>query len=114
MTILNEGLNKVRDLLNTNIDEGDWGTGTASSYPTDTGLGAEIAGIEQSTTNSTGDKTLTVTAVLPSTSGGTAVIAEHIIRFSDGTDFARVSFSPITKSSSKEIHNITTTVITAT
>jgi len=41
MTILDEGLNKVRDLLNTNVTKGQNGTGTGTADPEDTGL--EIA-----------------------------------------------------------------------
>ena len=113
MTILNEGLNKTRDLLNTGINKGDWGTGTAASFPTDTGLGTAAAtAVVVTTTNSTYDKALTVTAVMPSTSGGTAIYAEHVTRFTDGTEMSRVSFSPITKSTQKSIHNISTYVMT--
>lgn len=113
MVILNEGLNKTRDLLNTGIVTGDWGTGTAAAFPTDTGLGTAAAtAVSVSTTNSTYDKALTVTAVMSSTSGGTAVYAEHVTRFTDGTEMNRVAFSPITKSSQKSIHNISTFVIT--
>lgn len=111
MTILNEGINKVRDYLVVNVSEGDWGTGTAQALPSDSGLVSEISGVEVSTTNSSNDKVATIVAVLPSTSGGTAVVTEHVTRFSDGTEFNRVKFTGITKSSTKEIHNITTTVL---
>jgi hypothetical protein len=109
--ILNEGLNKTRDLLNAGVDEGDWGTGTAAAYPTDAGLQTAGSGVSVSTTNSVYDKTVTITAVMPSTNGGTAAYAEHVTRFTDGQELNRVSFSPITKSSQKSIHNITTIVL---
>lgn len=112
MVVLNEGLNKIRDLLNSNIDEGDWGAGTATELPTDTGLQAEISSIEVATSNLTADKTIQITAVLPSTAGTGNVIAEHVVRFSDGTELSRTTFTGITKTESKEIHNISTFVLT--
>lgn len=112
MVILAEALNKTRDLLNTNITTGAWGTGTSAAFPSDTGLAAAGSAVSFSSVNSVYDKALTVTAIMPSTSGGTAVYAEHVTRFSDGTEMNRVAFSAITKSSQKEIHNINTFVFT--
>ena len=112
MVVLDEGLNKIRDLLNTNITQGDWGTGTATELPTDTGLRTEVVGIEQSTTNAVTDKTLQVTAVLPSTAGTGNVIAEHVVRFSSGNELSRTTFSGITHTASNEIHCISTFVLT--
>jgi hypothetical protein len=112
MTLLNEGLNKIRDLVDAGIAAGDWGTGTAVSLPTDTGLQTEYVGIDVVPTTTTGDKALSIISVMPSTSGGTATFTEHVARFSDGTELNRVVFSGVTKSASKEIHNITTLVFT--
>jgi hypothetical protein len=112
MVILNEGLNKVRDFLVTEVVEGDWGTGTAASFPTNSGLANELSSVEVSVVGSTNDKAASLVAVMPSTSGGTAVITEHVLRFADGTELNRVVFAGITKSARKEIHNISTVIIT--
>jgi hypothetical protein len=110
--ILNTGLNATRDLLNVEVVNGDWGTGTAAAFPSDAGLQFAGSGTIFATTNAVADKTLIVTAVLPSTAGGTAVYAEHATLFDGGAYFNRVAFSPITKSPSKSIHNISTVVLT--
>lgn len=110
--ILNEGLNKIRDLLNTNVDEVDWGTGTSVSESSDTGLESEVAGLDATSSNVVKDKTLNVTGVLVSTSGNGSAISESVVRFSDGTDLNRNTFTPISKTDSKEIHNVSTFVLT--
>lgn len=106
MGILNEGVNKLRDLANSNINEADWGTGTTESVASDTGLETEISSIEAATTNTTANKTLQVNGVLVSTSGNSNSVSEVVIRFSDGTDWMRDVFTPISKTADKEIHNI--------
>lgn len=111
MVVLNESLNKIRDLMNTNIDECDWGTGTTAAKVTDTGLETEISSIEQTTTNATSNKTLQVTGVLPSTAGNSNTISEAVLRYSDGTEHVRRVFTGISKTSSKELHTIVTTVL---
>lgn len=112
MVVLNESINKIRDLINAQIDEVDWGTGTTAETAADTGLETEISSIEQSSTNTVGDKTIQITGVLPSTAGNSNTITETVVRYSDGTDHVRRVFTGISKTASKEIHCIFTTVIT--
>jgi hypothetical protein len=112
MVVLREGLNEIVALMAADITEGDWGTGTATELTTDAGLQAEVAGIEQTAIITTGEQTIQVTAVLPSTAGTGNVISEHVIRFSSGNELSRTTFSGITKTESNEIHNISTFVIT--
>jgi len=110
--ILEEGLNKLRDLMNSNINEVDWGTGTTAANENDVGLEAEISSVEQSSTNIVKSKTLSVTGVLPSTDASGNTVSEAVVRFSDGTDWNRNVFTGISKTNSKEIHNISTFVFT--
>jgi hypothetical protein len=111
MTILNEGINKIRDLTSSSISAADWGTGTTAPTTTDTGLQTEIVGVDQSVTKTTASKTINITAVLPSTSANGSTVSEHVIRFSSGEDLFRQTFTPISKTTSKELHNISTFVI---
>ena len=47
MVILNEGLNKVRDLLNTNLTKGQNGIGVGTADPEDTGLETAVGSTKQ-------------------------------------------------------------------
>lgn len=112
MVLLNEGLNKIKDLMNDNVDECDWGTGTTAATVTDTGLETEISGVEVTTTNSTADKTVQLTGVLVSTAGNSNTVSENVFRFSDGTDLLRNTFTGVSKTANKELHNIQTITLT--
>jgi hypothetical protein len=112
MVILKTGINEIVSELSSSLAEGDWGTGTAAELSTDAGLETEVVGVEQATISSTADATVQVTAVLPSTEGNGNAIAEHVVRFQTGTNFTRTTFSPISKDSNKEIHTISTVVVT--
>jgi len=112
MVTLKEGINKIRDLANSNINEVDWGTGTTAEAVNDTGLETEISSIEVSSTNTVADATLQIVGVLPSTSGNGSTITENVVRFSDGTDFTRRVFTGVTKTAGKELHTIQTTTFT--
>ena len=76
MVILNEGLNRVRDLVNGDVDKGQLGTGGTAAVATDTGLLIPDSTTLLVTTNTTSDKTIKFDYSLPSTGGTTATYKE--------------------------------------
>lgn len=76
MVIIDTGLNRVRDLINTDIDRGQLGTGTTGAYTTDTDLEAKDSNTIISPDVTVTDKQLTWTYTLPTTSGTNATYSE--------------------------------------
>lgn len=80
MTILLEGLNRIRDLVNTDIDRGQLGTGTAASTEDNTGLQTPIATTLLTLTKTVASKQINFSYTLPSTSVTTATYTEFELR----------------------------------
>lgn len=108
MTILIEGLNKIRDLLNTNITKGQNGTGTGSSNEEDTGLESPDSTTLKTLTNSISDRMLVTTHTLLTTEANGLSLTEFENQFSSGESMIRIRHTPITKDSTKELRFITT------
>ena len=86
MTILNEALNRVRDLVNTDLTYGQLGTATTGSNATDTGLiNPDSTTLLALGTTTVVDKGLKLTYTLPSTGGGTATYTEFELDRTTGT-----------------------------
>ena len=96
MTLLIEGLNRIRDLINTDIDKGQLGTGTSVSTENDTGLQTADAVTLLAVTKTTADKQINFNYVLPSTGGTTTTYTEFELR-KDATpvNYDRVVFTGI-------------------
>lgn len=96
MVMLDQGLNRVRDLINTDVDQGQLGTGTTAANSSDTGLETPDATTVLATTNSTGDKAIRFDFTLPSTGGSTGTYTEFCLS-EDATDveYDRMVFTGI-------------------
>lgn len=113
MRVVDSGINKIRDLAGDDIDTADWGTSTTTPAASDTSLETEVAGIDQDVTVGKANKTLQLTAVLPSTAGNGNTLSEAGYFFTDGTMFGRVVFVPVAKANNKSLHTISPTVFTS-
>lgn len=96
MTILNEGLNRVRDLVSDDIDKGQLGTDGTASTPSDTGLITADATTLLALTQSKTDKLIKFIYTLPSTGGTTTTYKEFEHQESaTPTNYDRIVFTGV-------------------
>lgn len=101
MTLIISGLNRVRDLLDTEIDTGEVGTGTTIETRDDTDLVTPVASTEQTLTSSTASKQLSKIYLLKSNLGNSSTITEFSVKNSaNDITHSRVTYAGITKTSS--------------
>jgi len=106
MTILIEGLNRIRDMIYGDIDKGQLGTGNNASTENDTGLQTEDSDTLKTTTNTTADKQINFAFTLSSTEGTTGIYTEFELQKSSTTvNYDRVVFTGIswTKNGTEEL-----------
>ena len=108
MVLLIEGMNKIRDLLNTNLTKGQNGTGTSTVNENDTGLEVADASTLKTLSNNIGDRILTTTHTLVTTDANGDALTEFENQFSSGESLIRIRHTPISKDNSKEITFIMT------
>jgi len=101
--ILNEGLNKVRDLLNANLTKGQNGTGTTTATESDTGLDTSVGSTLKTLTNTVSNKILTTTHVLTTVDANGLELTEFENQFSTGESLIRIRHTPISKDNIKEL-----------
>ena len=103
MVLLNEGLNKVRDVLSENLEKGQNGTGTTDAKQTDTGLETPVsATLLTLNSKSVSDKQVTVEHRLDSLTGNGSDFSELEIRFTNGDSLNRIVHNPLTKDSNTQ------------
>jgi hypothetical protein len=106
--ILNEGLNRVRDLVDAGLDKGQCGDDDTLPTATDTGLGSAIATTLLTLTSTTKtDKMITTNHNISSVTANGETFKEHEIRFANGDSFNHVVHASVSKSSSVEVEYIT-------
>lgn len=108
MVILDEGLNKIRNLVGTNLTVGQAGTGTSTVTPEDTGLDEEQTSTSKTLSNNTANKLLTTTFTLTTTEGNGLSLTEFENQFSSGESLIRIRHTPITKDNTKEFNYVIT------
>ena len=87
MTILNEGANRIRDLIKSDMDNGQAGTGTASVTVSDTGLGTAVAATNVALNNkNVSDESLTVVHIITTSLGNSSDLTEYEVRGNSNTD----------------------------
>ena len=106
--ILNEGLNKIKELINTNLTKGQNGTGTSTVSEGDTGLDVAVGSTLKTLTTNLGDRVLTTTHILNTTEGNGLSLTEFENQFDTGESLIRIRHTPITKDNTKELTFITT------
>jgi len=107
MVILQEGLNRVRDLISSDIDKGQLGTGNTAATESDTSLETpQATTLLTLTDKTTSDKTIKIDYTLPSTSGTSVTFTEfEIQKSSTPVNYDRIVFTGIsfTKDGSEDI-----------
>ena len=90
------GLNRIRDLISSDIDYGQLGTGTTIATENDTALQTEVASTKLAVTKSTASKQINFTYTLVSTGGATNTYTEFELR-KDATPvhFDRILFTGV-------------------
>jgi|TARA_Y100000310_G_scaffold140352_1_gene139765 hypothetical protein len=102
--MLNEGLNRVRDLVDTYLDDGVFGTGTTAELVSDQTLETEVAATEGSTTSVTVTNLLKVTREIDSLTGNGSSLSEVAFQNNAGdTIVNRVTFSAFAKTDSVQM-----------
>src|SRR3990167_6662896 len=96
MTLLIEGINRIRDLISADIDKGQLGTGTSVSTEEDTGLQTADATTNLTITKTSASKQVNFVYTLPSTGGTTTTYREFELR-KDATpvNYDRIGFTGI-------------------
>lgn len=103
MTLLNNGKNRIRDLVATDISTGEVGTGSTAVDVTDTDLETPVSGTQNTASTTTSSKQIMVDYTLPATEGNGSDVTEFgVWTNSDATLLSRFVFSSITKSSVEE------------
>ena len=97
MVILISGLNKFRDLVNTNLTKGQAGTGTSTTTPEDTGLDESVGDTLKTLTNNVSDRLLTTSFSLSTTVANGLSLTEFENQFSTGESMIRIRHTPISK-----------------
>lgn len=100
MTILLEGLQRIRDRIFDDIDKGQLGTGGNASNENDTGLGTAVTNtLLALETKSKANKTIQFTYKLPSTGGTSTTFREFELARTSGTaivtDYDRIVYTGI-------------------
>lgn len=96
--MLREGINRVRDLFNTNTDQGQFGTSSTTEAYTDTALVAPVAATLVSTTSTTGTQWVIKTATVSSVLGNSNTYREFgLIRDTNDTLMGRSTFTGLAK-----------------
>jgi len=108
MVILDEGLNKLRDLTNTNLTQGQAGIGTSTATPEDSGLDEAAGATLKTLSNNVSDRLLTATFILATTDGNGLLLTEFENRFSTGESLIRIRHTGIAKDNVKELTYIIT------
>lgn len=95
MTITIEGLNKIRDLINADIDKGQLGTGTTASSPNDTSLEtADATTLLALTSQTVADRMIKFIYTLPNTGGTSTTYTEFELQESaTPTNYDRIVFT---------------------
>lgn len=104
MVMTSEGLNRIRDLVSTDITNGTMGTDGTTPTVADTDLIAADATTNETVTASTTDRQVQFSYELLSTDGTTSTYREFKLN-STTTDFDRIVFTGIswTKNGSENI-----------
>lgn len=109
IVLLTEGLNRIKDLLNTDIFKCQAGTGTTAPTEADTGLETADSNTLLAPTKTTASSSIQVTHVISSTIGSGNAYSEQETQLNSGsTSLNRLVHTALTKGSKDEFSYITT------
>jgi len=103
MVVSNTGKNKIRDLIAANINSGKVGTDGTDATVSDTGLGAETAGIDKTPTISTSNKTINFQYTVLSTEQTGTTFKEGGIFFTDDVMLDRFVYPDFSHTADDEL-----------
>ncbi len=102
-------LQRTRDLIDTDLENGQAGTGTTLPTTTDTALETPIANTENALTSTTSGQSVQTTLVILSAQGNSSTLTEYVDFVNAGTTILnRIVVTGIAKTAAKEITKITT------
>lgn len=108
MTVVNDGKNRIRDLLIADLDTASLGTDSTAPTVGDTDLVSEDATTNASMTVTTGNKLVNTTHILLSTIGVGTDYKEFGVYVNGGsTLLSRVVFPTFSQSANTELHTTT-------
>ena len=105
MTLGDEGINRVRDLIAGDLYKGQKGTGTTVPTTSDTALESAVAATSKDLSYSLEDKQITITHEIPATDGNGNTLSEGNIELGDaGTQYQLIRYTHhgVIKSASDE------------
>lgn len=102
MVFVNDGKNKIRDLLASDITHAQMGTGTTAESAADTALVSAVAATSLAVSLQTSDKQIVVDYNVPSTVGNGTDFTELGVFNGSNVLFSRHVFSSLTKSSTEQ------------
>lgn len=99
MVMHNEGLNEIRDLIATDIDKGQFGTGTTAAQTDNTALETAIATSQKDSTETNTTRQISAAVIITSVDANTNNVSEFVLQRSSSTavTFTRDVFTAITK-----------------
>jgi len=110
MALVDDGKNRIRDLLADDLDKGQWGTGTTPVADSDTGLETAVSATNLALTTSKTDKQILMDHNLNNATGNGNSLTEFGITLNSGTDFlSRVVIDGLTKQNTEQWQ--TTTIV---
>tara|TARA_Y100000310_G_scaffold118525_1_gene117409 strand:- start:7067 stop:7405 length:339 start_codon:yes stop_codon:yes gene_type:complete len=83
--LVDQARNRVRDLIASDIYEGQFGTGTTAPQPTDTALETAVTGTNSSLSTTKFDKQLIFTHSLANTEGNGNTMTEFALTMNSGS-----------------------------
>jgi len=107
MVVTTTGKNTIRDLIDAGKQKGQLGTDGTAALESDTGLGTAVAATLVDLSSSTADQQLILDYTCSSILGNGSTMQEFENRLGAGTNFNRVIYTSLAKTSSIEI-NIST------
>ena len=108
MTLQNEFLNRVRDLVNADIYKGQAGTGNTLPTANDTELETPVASTLLDVSVASSDKALSITHTIPATTANGNILSEWEIQVNSGNQqLNRVVTAGINKTASAEVTKLT-------
>lgn len=112
MTLLNNGLNKIRDLTSDEVTGIILGTGTVIESATDTGLNSPIGTTFGAVSTTKTDRKATYSYTLNSVQGTGFTYAELGVEMTGTVYLNRVTFFPLTKNANEEFNFESSTFFT--
>ena len=111
--MISEGLNELRDLIATDIDKGQFRTGTTPAQIDDTGLETAVSATQVASIETSTSRQISSQVNLNSVLGNGSDLSEFALQRSSATaiDFTRDIFTAITKADTFELRAIKTIFI---